>query len=409
MKRRKLLMIPGPIEFEPDVLQALGTATTSHVDPNFIEVFGKSLELMREVWKSPKGQPFIVSGTGTLAMDMAAANLIEKGDAVLVISTGYFGKRFKDISDRYGANTTILEAPLGEVVSLQEIEKELKNKHYKVITITHVDTSTGVLVDPKPIAKLAQKYNTLSVLDGVCSVAGEDIKQDAWGIDVVLTGSQKAIGVPPGLALQMVSEKAMEIWKNRKTPVSNYYSDWNNWLPVMKAYEERKPSYFGTPPVNLIVALETSLQIICKEGMSERIKRHQVLAKAFRAGIKSLQLEKIAKSEEIAANTLTAAYYPKGIDGGELLKKIAKNDVIIAGGLLSEIKTTYFRIGHMGSVSANDLIAVLSALEKALLELGHNIVPGKSLETFQKELLRSKQSKNKRYNNDRFIITDWDL
>ena len=389
MKGRKLLMIPGPIEFEPDVLQGLGKATTSHVDPNFIEVFGKSLELMREVWKSPKGQPFIVSGTGTLAMDMAAANLIEKGDAVLVISTGYFGKRFKDISDRYGANTTILEAPLGEVVSLQKIEKELKNKHYKVITITHVDTSTGVRVDPKPIAKLAQKYNTLSVLDGVCSVAGEDIKQDEWGIDVVLTGSQKAIGVPPGLALQMVSEKAMEIWKNRKTPVSNYYSDWNNWLPVMKAYEKRKPSYFGTPPVNLIVALETSLQIICKEGMSERIKRHQVLAKAFRVGIKSLQLETIANSEKIAANTLTAAYYPKGIDGGELLKKIAKNDVIIAGGLLSEIKTTYFRIGHMGSVSANDLIAVLAALESALLELGHNIVSGESLEAFQNDLLRS--------------------
>ena len=415
MKGRKLLMIPGPIEFEPNVLQALGSATTSHVDPNFIEVFGKSLELMREVWRSPKGQPFIVSGTGTLAMDMAAANLIEEGDSVLVISTGYFGQRFKDIADRYGANTTILEAPLGEVISLQRIEKELKTKHYKAITITHVDTSTGILVDPKPIAKLAQKYNTLSILDGVCSVAGEEIKQDQWGLDVVLTGSQKAIGVPPGLALLMVSKTAMEVWRNRKTPVFNYYSDWNNWLPIMRAYEERKPAYFGTPPVNLIVALETSLKIICKEGMRERVKRHQILAKAFRAGISSLKLETIPKTNKIAANTLTAAYYPEGIDGATLLTKIANNNVIIAGGLLPELKTSYFRIGHMGSVSANDLIAVLGALERALLELGHNIVYGKSLETFQNELLTSKQSKNEKrgskemnniYDNNRFVNVD---
>ena len=392
MKGRKLLMIPGPIEFEPDVLRAMGMATTSHVAPDFIEVFGKSLELMREVWKSPKGQPFIVAGTGTLAMDMAAANLIEQGDRVLVISTGYFGKRFKDILDRYGAKTTILEAPLGEVVSLGTIEKELKTRQYKAVTITHVDTSTGILVDPKPIAKLAQKYNTVSILDGVCSVAGEEINQDQWGLDVVLTASQKAIGVPPGLALLMASEKAMDVWKNRKTPVSNYYADWNNWLPIMNAYEERRPSYFGTPAVNLIVALETSLKIICKEGMSERVKRHQILAKAFRAGLSSLNLEILPKTNTMAANTLTAVYYPEGIEGAALSAKMGDSNVIIAGGLLPEIKAAYFRIGHMGSVSSNDLIAVLAALERALLELGHLIVSGKGLQAFQNELLKANET-----------------
>jgi alanine-glyoxylate transaminase/serine-glyoxylate transaminase/serine-pyruvate transaminase len=387
MKGRKLLMIPGPIEFEPDVLQALGTATTSHVDPDFIDVFGNSLELMREVWRSPKGQPFIVAGTGTLAMDMAAANLIEQGDSVLVISTGYFGKRFKDISDRYGAKTTLLEAPLGEVVSLEVIENELKTKHYKALTVTHVDTSTGIRVDPKPIAELAKKYNTLSILDGVCSVAGEEINQDEWGLDVVVTGSQKAIGVPPGLALLVASQKAMEVWGNRTTPVFNYYADWNNWLPIMKAYEARKPSYFGTPPVNLIVALETSLKIICKEGMRERVKRHQILAKGFRAGIASLNLDVLPLTNEIAANTLTAVYYPKGINGSELLTRMAQNDVIIAGGLLAELKTSYFRIGHMGSVSSSDLLTVLDALERALFELGHPIESGKCLRAFQNTVI----------------------
>lgn len=389
MKGRKLLMIPGPIEFEPEVLQAMGIPTQSHVAPDFIETFGNSLELMREVWKSPKGQPIIVAGTGTLAMDMAAANLVEQGDRVLVISTGYFGHRFKDIMDRYGADTTILEAPTGEVVSLEAIEKRLKTQQYKALTITHVDTSTGVLVDPEPIAQLAKKYNTLSILDGVCSVAGEEIRQDEWGLDVVLTGSQKAIGVPPGLALLVASKKAMEVWKKRKTPVSNYYADWHNWLPIMKAYEERRPSYFGTPAVNLIVALETSLKIISGEGMDERVMRHQNLAKAFRAGVSSLNLEILPKTNIIAANTLTAVYYPHGLDGTALLSKIAQSDVVVAGGLLSELNTRYFRIGHMGSVSSNDLTAVLSALERALLELGHDVELGRSLQAFQNELLDS--------------------
>jgi len=382
-------MIPGPIEFEPEVLRAMSLKTSSHVAPDFIEIFGNSLELMRTIWKSPTGQPFILAGTGTLAMDMAAANLIEQDDKVLVISTGYFGKRFKDIMDRYGAKTTILEAPVGEIVSLETIENELQNKQYKALTITHVDTSTGVRVDPQPIAELAQKYNCLSILDGVCSVAGEEIRQDDWGLDVVLTGSQKAIGVPPGLALLMASEKAMQTWKNRKTPVGSYYADWHNWLPIMKAYEERRPSYFGTPPVNLIVALETSLKIILKEGMEMRIERHCKLAKAFRAGLDEMGLKFLPDSAANSANTLTAVYYPDGVDGSSLLSKLSNNDVVVAGGLLSELKTSYFRVGHMGSVSPNDLIAVLGALERTLLELGQDIEAGKSMVAFQNELIRS--------------------
>ena len=389
MKGRKLLMIPGPIEFEPDVLHAMSIPTTSHVSPDFINVFGTSLELMRDVWKAPKGQPFIIAGTGTLAMDMAAANLIEQGDHVLIISSGYFGNRFKAIAERYGAKTTLLEAPLGELVALETIEKELKSKPYKALTITHVDTSTGLLTDPKPIAQLATKYNTLSILDGVCSVAGEAIHQDEWGLDMVLTASQKAIGVPPGLALLMASKKAMQVWKNRKTPVPNYYADFSNWLPIMHAYEARQPSYFGTPAVNLIVALEVSLKIICTEGIDQRVHRHHNLAKAFRAGIVALNLEILPKTHTATANTLTAIYYPKGINGADLSKQMSANDIIIAGGLLPELKANYFRIGHMGSISSNDLLAVLGALERALITLGQPLKAGQSLQAFQDTLLKS--------------------
>ena len=386
MKHRKLLMIPGPIEFEPEVLRAMGMQTTSHVASNFIEIFGNCLDMMREVWMAPNSQPFIVSGSGTLAMDMAAANLVEKGDAVLIISTGYFGERFKNIFDRYGGETTILSAAVGDVIDIATIEQELKNKPYKIIAMTHVDTSTGVLVDPKPIAQLAKKYDVLSILDGVCSVAGEEIKQDDWGIDVVLTASQKAIGVPPGLALLIASQKAMNVWENRKSPVSNYYSDWENWLPIMKAYEERRPSYFGTPPVNLITALETSLKIIVNEGIENRVKRHRKLASAFRMAITSLGLKLLPMNNKIAANTLTAIYYPDTVNAAEFIRKMSDYDVLIAGGLLPAIKTTYFRVGHMGSVSENDMIATLSAIEYALFNVGCEFELGISLKTFQKEL-----------------------
>lgn len=384
MKQRKLLMIPGPIEFEPEVLRSMGMVTTSHVAPNFIEAFGNALDLMKEIWMAPNGQPFVVAGSGTLAMDMAVVNLIENGDNALVISTGYFGKRYADILKRYGVKVTLLESEIGGVVDLVTIENELKKKNYKLLTFTHVDTSTGVLVHPKPIADLAKKYNVLSILDGVCSVAGEEIKQDDWGIDVVLTASQKAVGVPPGLALLVASKKAMDVWKNRKTPVSNYYADWNNWLPIMEAYQNRKPSYFGTPPVNLIAALETSLKIITKEGISTRVKNHCKLAQAFREAIQSIGLEILPIHDSISANTLTAIKYPKNVNGGNFLSFVSEYGVILAGGLLPEIKTTYFRVGHMGSIDPKDIIVTLSAIEYALSKVGYTFKVGKSLETFQK-------------------------
>ena len=235
-------MIPGPIEFDPAVLDVMGRPTLSHVAPTFIESFGHAIEMMREVWLAPNAQPFIVAGTGTLAMDMAGANLIEAGDNVLVVSTGYFGERYAELLKCYGANVTLLQSEVGNVVPYENVERELATGKFKLMTFTHVDTSTGVLVDAKKMGALAQKYNVLCILDGVCSVAGEEIRQKEWGIDVVVTASQKAVGVPPGLALLVASEKAMNAWKNRRTPVGNYYCDWKNWLPIMEAYEQRRPA-----------------------------------------------------------------------------------------------------------------------------------------------------------------------
>jgi alanine-glyoxylate transaminase/serine-glyoxylate transaminase/serine-pyruvate transaminase len=366
MSQRKLLMIPGPIEFEPAVLQAIAAPTLSHVDPAVIAGFGNALQMMRKVWMCPSGQPFVVAGSGTLAMDMAGANLIEPGDRALVLVTGYFGHRYAELLKRYGAEVTVIEAAQGETVALELVEEALEQHSFKLMTFTHVDTSTGVLVDPRPLAVLARKYGVLTILDGVCSIGGEEMRQEEWGIDVAVTASQKAIGVPPGLALLMASPKAMDAWKNRKTPVGNYFCDWSLWLPVMQAYEQGRPSYFATPAVNLIMGLEVSLKLMLEEGMDTRFARHVALAKRFRMAMAQLGLRFIPLREEQMAHTLSAPYYPEGVKGSDLLPAVAANGVVIAGGLLPSIKDTYFRIGHMGMVNEEHIDRTAEAIRKGL-------------------------------------------
>jgi alanine-glyoxylate transaminase/serine-glyoxylate transaminase/serine-pyruvate transaminase len=376
MKNRKLLMIPGPIEFTPEVLSAMGLPTTSHVAPNFIEVFGQVLERLRKVFLSPSGQPFILAGSGTLAMDTSAANLIEQGDRALVVGTGYFSDRFAAILRRYGAEVTQLQPPaVGDAPSPDDVERALKSGAFKLMTITHVDTSTAVRADVKGLAALGRRYNVLVVVDGVCSVAGEEIRQDEWGIDLVLTASQKAVGVPPGLALVVAGPRAMEAFRKRSHPVGSYYSDWNEWLPIMESYEARRPAYFGTPAVNLVWALNVSLEQILAEGMETRFARHRRLSKVFRSAMAALHLTQVPVRPELFAHTLTALYYPEGT-GASLVGSIGDAGVLVAGGLHPEIKTRYFRVGHMGAVTESDIVSTVGAIERALVRSGVRAEPG---------------------------------
>ncbi len=386
MSERNLLMIPGPIEFDPAVLRAMSITTASHVAPDFIEVFGRALENLNRVFLSENGHPFVVAGSGTLAMDMAAANLIEEGDRVLVISTGYFGDRFADICERYGAQAVQVKAALGDAPPLEEVEKTLKEGAFKLMTVTHADTSTAVATDVKSLGQLAAEHGVLSVVDGVCATAGMEFRQDEWGIDVYLTASQKAIGVPPGLALLVLSPRALSVFKNRRTPVGNYYADFTKWLPIMEAYLSRKPAYFGTPPVNMIYALDESLKQILAEGMEARFRRHRIISQAFKAAMGALGLKQVPVRPEVAADTLSAVYYPQGLDAG-LLAKVKENGVILAGGLHPEIKAQYFRVGHMGVVTLGDILTTIGALEKALVASGYKLKAGAGLAAAQQVLL----------------------
>jgi alanine-glyoxylate transaminase/serine-glyoxylate transaminase/serine-pyruvate transaminase len=199
---------------------------------------------------------------------------------------------------------------------------------------------------------------------------------DEWGVDLALTASQKAIGVPPGLALLVAGPRAMDAFKARKTPVLNYYADWTNWLPVMQAYEARKTAYFGTPAVNLIFALNVSLGLILAEGMEARFARHRKIGCAAKAAMQALGLGQVPVRPEAAANTMTAPRFPAGIAGPDFLAKAGKAGVTLAGGLHPAIRAEYFRIGHMGSANMGDILATVGAIETALAELGYGFTPG---------------------------------
>jgi alanine-glyoxylate transaminase/serine-glyoxylate transaminase/serine-pyruvate transaminase len=309
-------------------------------------------------------------------MDSAGANLVEPGDKALVVNTGYFSERFAAILQRYGAQVTLVSATPGGRPDLEQIKTALKSDAYKLMTITHVDTSTAVLTDVQKITALGQQYGLLVIVDGVCSLAGEELQMDAWGVDLSLTASQKAVGVPPGLALLMVGPRAIEAFQKRTNPVLNYYADWTNWLPIMQAYEARKPGYFGTPPVNLIYALQISLGQILAEGMPARITRHIAISRACKVGMQALGLGQVPLKPEFAAHTITAPRYPKGVNGVEFLAGALQAGVTLAGGLLPSIRTEYFRIGHMGAVTLADILVTISAIESALAGCGYSFTPG---------------------------------
>jgi alanine-glyoxylate transaminase/serine-glyoxylate transaminase/serine-pyruvate transaminase len=211
----------------------------SHVGPAFVNTFGETLTLLRKLFQSTDidAQPLVVSGSGTLGWDLVAANLAEPGDDVLVLHTGYFADSFADCFETYGVKATQLKAPIGSRPQLPEIEKALKEKKYKLITVTHVDTSTGVLSELKALSELVHRVSpeTLVIVDGVCSVGCEEIEFDKWGLDAVVTASQKAIGAPAGLSISFYSGRAIKSFENRKTPPGSYFASFKNWLPSKSA------------------------------------------------------------------------------------------------------------------------------------------------------------------------------
>ncbi len=379
-----LLMIPGPVEISPRVLEACSGAPSSHLAPDIIEAFGASLGLMRKAWlASDSAQPFVLPGSGTTAMEMAATNLLDPGDEAVVVWTGYFSDRMAEMLRRRGVKVTVVEAEPGDVPSLDAVGAALGSGSPRALFATHVDTSTGVRVDARALARLAADRGALSIFDGVCATGAERFEMQAWGADVYLTASQKAVGLPAGLGLLVVGERALEARKRLRVapPLS---LDFDSWIPIMRAYEERRPSYFATPPTTLLRGLRVALEEMLDGGMEARFAEHERAARRMRAAWAALGLSLLPKREEITANTLSALYLPEGV-GPELAAEIGKRGVVVAGGLLPALRTRYFRVGHMGAVLKRPeaLRATVGAVGEALGALGHRVDVAAALSAFE--------------------------
>ena len=371
-----LLMIPGPIEVSDAVASATAIRPPSHVAPDFVAAHGRAIERMRAVWlASADSQPFIVPGSGTLTMEMAANNLVAPGEDALVVNTGFFGDRMVEMLRRRGARVHCVGAPIGGAPDAEAIDRALTETPCKAVFATHVDTSTGVRVDAQAIASLARRHEVLSVFDGVCATAGERFEMEAWGADVYLTASQKAIGLPPGLALLVASPRALAARQQLAAPPP-LCLDFEAWLPIMRAYEERKPSYFSTPATTLVPALDVSLGEILAEshrsaqGIAARFALHARAGAAMRAAWAAMGLELLCQPA-LAAETLSAIRFPEGVDAS-LVGRIKEHGVIVAGGLHPEVRGEYFRVGHMGEVvrHADQLLRAVDAVADALSDGG---------------------------------------
>lgn len=377
MSKKRLLMIPGPTPVVDSIRAQMARETVAFGDPDFIKDFKEVLNDLKELWNCD-GEVFVVAGSGTLAMEMALANTFQKGDKYLLVSNGFFGDRFIEIAERKGLELIKLQAEWGETITVEQIEAKLDEGGFKGLSVTQVDTATGVLAPIKQIGEMVRKYEDLIyIVDGVCSVAAEAVDMKACHIDVLFTGSQKAFGVCPGLMMLWANQRALKRRDSLGT-IMEYYCDYQKWLPVMQ-----DPSkYYATPPINLIWALKESINIIKQETLPLRYDRHIKNAEAMQRAFQALGFTILAK-EGVRAHTLSNLLYPEGIDDLAFRTKLAQEGVQAAGGV-GKYAGKMLRIGHMGNVDVHTLVATLAALERTMISFNPNIKPGSALAAFSK-------------------------
>jgi len=369
MPQEKLLLIPGPSPVVPRVLDALAKPTVSHVGPDMAHDLKEACENLKRIVFCENGEPFIVAGAGTLSMEMALLNTAGPGDRILVLSQGYFGERMAQICRAFGFEHDVLASEWGRAVTPRELDARLKDKSYNVVACTHVDTSTGACAPVEEYGQVLERTGALYIVDGVCATGGIAERMDAWGIDVVLTAAQKCLGAPPGLAILVLSELAME--KRRSLPaVPAYYSDLLRWLPIMND----PAKYFSTPCVNEVRAFAEATRIVLEEGLEERFERHGLYAEAIRAGLDALGFTFFTEPD-FMASTLSVVRYPEGIDDKAFRAGLSANGVVVAGGLAATAGRV-FRVGHMGNLASADVRFAIDAVERTLAGLGREIDPG---------------------------------
>lgn len=375
MEKNVLVMIPGPTPVVKSIQEQMGREIQAFGDPRFVKDYKELIDELGTLFNC-SGQTFPLAGTGTLAMEMAIANVTKRGDNILIVSNGFFGDRFIDICERKGLHVDVLSAEWGNAVSPEAIDQKLSEKNYAAMTVTHVDTSTAVIAPVAEIGKVMKKHpDTIFILDGVAATAGEFADVDGMGIDVMFTGSQKAFGVCPGMFVLWAGKKALARRKTLGT-IPEYYVDFEKWLPIM----ENPAKYFATPAVNLVWAMKEATEIIKAEGLQARDARHHKNAQAIHKALEAVGFTILAKPE-CRADTLSVCIYPDGVDDAKFRAAMFDAGVIVAGAL-GAYAGKAFRLGHMGNIDQNTIVQALSAVERALQACGHSVKFGTAVGTY---------------------------
>ncbi len=368
---KQYLMTAGPTPIPPRVSQVMAEPIVYHRAPVFVETYARVLERLPRIFRT-SNQVLCFAGSGTAAMESAVANVVGPGDPVVVASCGKFGERWAELCDAYGADLFHLAAEWGDRVEPERLDQQIAGleRPPKAVYVTQSETSTGVVNDIRALNEVATGHGAILCVDAVSGLGAVDLPQDEWGVDVVACGSQKSLMCPPGLAFASVSERAMALAE--ANPGRRYYLD---WAKTAKGQAEQPPNSAFTPAVTLFLALDVALELILEEGLERVFARHAVLARAARAGIEGLGLERFGPDDD-NANVVTAAAMPDGIEGAKVPKLMRdRYGVTVAGGQ-GHLKGRIVRIAHCGYYGAFDIVVALTALEMALRDLGHDAEPG---------------------------------
>ena len=375
MIRKNYLMAPGPTPVPIDILLEGAKDTIHHRTPQFDRIFAEAVKGTKEVFRT-ENELFILASSGTGAMEMALTNIVNPGEKVIVCTVGKFGERWQEIAKAVGAEVALVSGEYGDFYTPEMVEKALKENPDAVAVFTTLsETSTGTVMDIEGISKVVKAAGKLIAVDGISGLVAEPCETDKWGLDIVVTGSQKGFMLPPGLAFISVSKAAIEKAKNTKT--TSFYFNLKKYL---------KDPLPWTPAVNLIYQQRLAVEMLLKEGMENVWARHAVMGKATREAIKAMGLELFSKRP---GNVLTSVKVPEGVPGGKIVS-IMRDEygVTIAGGQ-GTMKGNIFRIAHLGYMSDYDVVIALTALEKVLRKLGRHVEYGigarVAMEIFEKE------------------------
>lgn len=376
------LMTPGPVPLPPEVLEVLALPMEHHRTPEFEGLFNRVLRNLKKIFLTD--QPvFIHTSTGSGAMESALVNCLSPGDRVLAIVSGKFGERWADMAETYGARVTRLHVPWGQAVRTEQVEEALREEPDTVAVLTQAcETSTGVLHPVKDLARVVAKSRAVLMVDAITALGALPIPMDEWGIDVMIGGSQKAFMLPTGLSFISFSPKAWRLVESAKCP--RYYFD----VRKEKKANDAGESGFSAS-VTHIRALDLVLDIFLKQGLDRVYGRIEALAQATRAGCHELGLSSFA---EVPSPSLTTVRLPDGIDGQKVRADMEKNSLVVVMGGQDQLKGKVIRIGHMGAIRDQDLLATLEALARGLNQLRPGLISDERIERTRekvKEILRA--------------------